>query len=208
MAAAPRDSTAKPAYRRLVLASTSPRRTQLLRDRGLDHEVRNPGIDDGRLRPGGAATPASWVASLAYLKARAGADQEPDGTLVLGADTICVHDGRIIGQPRDADEARRTLLAFEGRHHEVYTGVALIESSRRDIFVDRARVRVGELGPERIESYVASGMWKGKAGAYNLGERLAAGWPITFEGDPTTIVGLPMTMLTQRLTPPGVEAGA
>lgn len=208
MAAAPRDSTAKPGCRRLVLASTSPRRTQLLRDRGLDHEVRNPGIDDGRLRPGRAATPASWVASLAYLKARAGADQEPDGTLVLGADTICVHDGRIIGQPRDADEARRTLLAFEGRHHEVYTGVALIESSRRDIFVDRARVRVGELGSERIESYVASGMWRGKAGAYNLGERLAAGWPITFEGDPTTVVGLPMTMLTQRLTPPGVEAGA
>lgn len=207
MGPASQDQTC-PSRLRLVLASTSPRRTQLLREGGLPHDVRDPGIDDGRLRPGRAATPASWVASLAYLKARAGAEQEPEGTLVLGADTVCVHDGAIIGQPRDAEDARRTLLAFEGRHHEVYTGVALIENNRRDIFVDRARVRVGELGPERIESYVASGQWKGKAGAYNLGERLAAGWPITFEGDPTTIVGLPMNLLSRRLARPGVEAGA
>ncbi|MCC6285770.1 MAG: Maf family protein [Phycisphaerales bacterium] len=208
MPPAPSDKALKPACGRLVLASTSPRRTQLLHAGGLLHEVRDPGVDDGRLRPGWAATPASWVASLAYLKARAGAEYEPEDAIVLGADTICVHKGRVIGQPRDAREARSTLVAIEGGRHEVYTGVALVKGPWRDIFVDRAIVTVGELGPERIERYVASGEWRGKAGAYNLGERLAAGWPITFEGDPTTIVGLPMNALEAHLALATAEACA
>lgn len=186
----------------LLLASTSPRRRELLAEAGVSHVARSPGVDDADLRPGDVS-PAQWVAALSYLKARAGieasADIEPG--VVLAADTICVLGDRIIGQPRDAADAQAIIRSFEGCAHEVMTGVTILDarSGARDLFVDRATVWVGEIGDESIETYIASGEWKGKAGAYNLTERLAAGWPIRFEGDPTTIVGLPMRRLLQRL---------
>jgi septum formation protein len=184
----------------LVLASRSPRRRLLLRQHGFEHEAVHPGIDDGALEPG-AVSPREWVAASAYLKARAGAEllegEEP--RTVLGADTVCVQDGAVIGQPRDEADARRMLGVFENREHEVITGVALLDwrrgERRRHLLVDRARVRVGAIGRDRTEVYLASGEWRGKAGAYNLSERLEAGWPITFEGDPGTIMGLPMSAL-------------
>ncbi|HHN77617.1 MAG TPA: septum formation protein Maf [Phycisphaerales bacterium] len=191
------------ADRRLILASRSPRRRALLSRAGIAHEVRvASGVDDSDLHPGG--TPAeNWVASLAYLKARAVADSlDPDEpAVVLGADTVCVLDGAIIGQPTDREDARRIIRSFEGRRHDVLTGVALVDQRGEtlDLFVDRARVRVGEIGDEAIETYLDSGDWRGKAGAYNLFERLEAGWPIEFEGDETTIVGLPMGAMRRRL---------
>ena len=99
------------------------------------------------------------------------------------------------------DDARRMLLTMRDADHEVYTGVALLDArtGMRDLYVDRAIVHVGHISDEAIEEYVASGQWRGKAGAYNLAERLSAGWPITFEGDPGTIMGLPMRTLPGRL---------
>ena len=84
------------------------------------------------------------------------------------------------------------------------TGVALLwvtpeGDRRREILVDLARVTVGAIGPERIRAYIRSGQWRGKAGAYNLGERIEAGWPISYVGDPTTVMGLPMRALIARL---------
>ena len=160
-------------------------------------------MDDGVLVRGDV-TAAQWVAALAYFKAAAGMERlhQEHATgrcVVLGADTICVQDGQIIGQPRDADHARAILRQFENATHDVLTGVALIDLNTRDLFVDQARVHVGDLGDERINEYVATDLWRGKAGGYNLQERLEAGWPIRYEGDPTTIVGLPMAMLGQRL---------
>lgn len=192
---------------RLFLASRSPRRREMLREAGIPHESAHPGIEDSHLNPG-AVTPAQWVAALAYLKARAGAALVPaprERTVVLGADTTCVHRGHIVGTPVDAADAERMLRRFERDVHEVLTGVALVgpDGDRRELFVDRAVVRVGELG-DRIGEYVAGGQWRGKAGAYNLGERLDAGWPIEYEGDPTTIMGLPMSALLPRLARHGL----
>ena len=189
----------------LLLASTSPRRTELLRLAGLDHETISPGIDDAELMPGNA-NPEAWAASLAYLKAQAGLDRwrllrADEQRLVVGADTICVRGSDIIGQPRDADDARRILEFFDDGAHDVITGVAVIDSTTRvrEIFVDRARVWWDGVGAERIDEYVASGQWVGKAGAYNLAERVEAGWPIRWEGDPNTIMGLPIDGLRGRL---------
>ena len=190
----------------LHLASRSPRRRRLLTEYGIPHEAVVPDVDDADLAPGDVS-PAEWVAALAYFKAaatrpmlavREGGD--PTG-LALGADTVVLKEGRIIGQPRDAEEALEIIRLLENGQHEVLTGVALVDlsSGRRDLFVDRARVRVGSIGGERIGEYIARGGWRGKAGGYNLMERIQDGWPIEYEGDPTTVMGLPMRILPARL---------
>lgn len=184
----------------------------MLREHGLEFEARHPGFEDSDLQPG-RVTPPQWVAALAYLKAAAGlaqiADQPPDGAppIVLGADTACVKGDRLIGTPRDADEAREMIRSLRDGEHDVITGVALIEpaSGRRLLFADTARVEVGHLSDAQIEEYINSGDWRGKAGAYNLSERLAAGWPIRYTGDPATVMGLPVRRLLPLLDrwPPG-----
>ncbi|VAX39051.1 Septum formation protein Maf [hydrothermal vent metagenome] len=197
---------------RLFLASTSPRRKLLLEQAGIPFEFTDPAIDDGVLVPG-EVTPEQWVASLAFLKASAGIEglpaRDPDEHwLVLGADTLVVQDGELIGQPRDADHAREIIELLACNSHQVHTGVAILDPRKGDrhMFVDSARVTVGDIPGREINAYVNSGNWRGKAGAYNLHERLDAGWPITFTGDPTTIVGLPMQRLVRLLTRLGVKA--
>lgn len=202
----------------LLLASKSPRRRLLLRESGIEHELLEPGIDDSELEPGGVDA-ASWVASLAYMKATAAArnidradlaKHAGRSVLVLGADTVvCKRDGSgpgtILGQPADAHDAERFIKLLENGEHEVLTGVALVEPNhapglRRCIFVDSATVRVGTIGDDRIRDYLDSGDWQGKAGAYNLMERINDGWPITYVGDPTTVMGLPMQRLSGVLS--------
>lgn len=190
--------------RRIVLASRSARRRALLEQHGIAHEAVDPPVCDSGLEPGRVAT-AGWVMALAYLKAWSVASRlgrSADAPVVIGADTVVVLDGEVIGQPRDADDARRIIRSLEGVRHDVLTGVALVDPAvgRREMFFDRATVDVGAIGRGSIESYIAGGEWAGKAGAYNLDERLRAGWPIRYEGDPTTIVGLPMSILPERLS--------
>jgi septum formation protein len=121
--------------------------------------------------------------------------------LVLAADTIVERQGEIIGQPRDADDARRILFVLRDVRHAVITAVALLDLGTDEciLFADTAHVEVGHIADEQIEEYIAGGAWRGKAGAYNLSERLEAGWPIRYEGDPGTIMGLPMRRLAPLL---------
>jgi septum formation protein len=203
---------------RLVLASQSPRRRLLLEQRGIAHEAIHPGLDDALLEPGSESpTPVQWAAALAYLKAVAGAARvrhRVESAIVLGADTVVVKDGMMVGQPVDAADAERIIRLLEDGEHEVVTGVALVwpagggadeggggraGAMERLIFADRAKVRVGEIGDERVADYIASGTWRGKAGAYNLSERLSAGWPIVYDGDPGTIMGLPVGKVVAAL---------
>lgn len=226
------DATIQPGGR-LVLASTSPRRRELL-TRALGEggfDVIDPGVDDGQLRLGGGgaggpggAPPGEWVRALAYLKARAGAERlakqghARPGMWVLGADTLVAFKGDILGKPRDAADARAMLLRLMNDRHDVLTGVALIPvgqsvaPARAGIageksLVDRAVSHLGPLTPEQLDSYIASGQWAGKAGAYNLEERAAAGWSIRAEGDPTCVVGLPMRAIEPWLRPFRADAG-
>ncbi len=187
----------------LRLASASPRRSLLLREAGFEHHVSPAPIDDSDLAPG-VGTVAGWVAGLAYLKARSAWDtlsaEERAGMAVLGADTVVVKAGRVLGKPRDEAHAGRMIRALARGHHDVLTGVCILApGAARLIFTDAARVRVGDIPAPTIEAYVASGDWRGKAGAYNLSERLNAGWPIEYDGDPGTIMGLPMRRLTPAL---------
>jgi len=192
---------------RVHLASQSPRRRELLTEYGIEFEASHPGVDDGLLIRGGVS-PGEWVASLAYFKAAAAMhrlgnwDYSPGELVIVGADTIVRKGREVIGQPKDHADARRILSLLENGSHEVLTGVALIDAGtgQRDMFVDRAKVTVGEVDRESIDEYVQSGQWKGKAGAYNLRERMNAGWPVTYQGDPTSIMGLPMNLLVMRLS--------
>ncbi|MEL6330927.1 MAG: Maf family protein [Planctomycetota bacterium] len=193
----------------VLLASRSPRRRELLDRHGYRYEVVDADVDDGDLAPG-TGTPEEWVVGLAYLKARAGVDAWTDDPrsldcsegIVLGADTVCVKNGEIIGQPRDLEHAREILRTLRDGEHTVLTGVALLcptQKLPRTLFVDRATVRVGHVTDAQIESYLATGAWVGKAGAYNLFERIEDGWPIEYDADPTSIMGLPMQRLAEVL---------
>lgn len=185
----------------------------MLSEAGVRFEVLDAGVDDGRLDARGKSA-AAWVVALAYLKARAGLEAwRASGTaapaMILGADTVVALKDELIGQPRDAEHARAIIERLEDRRHEVLTGVALLDSAtgERRFMVDRAAVDVGAIGLRRIEAYVASGRWAGKAGAYNLREQVEAGWPIAWQGDPGTVMGLPMRRLAPWLAG-FVEAGA
>lgn len=200
---------------KVVLASASPRRRAMFQEIGVYHRVMPAAVDDGQLSQGDGVSPRQWVAALAYLKAISSArtieDEAIDAQMVVvGADTVCVHDGAILGQPEDRDHAKAMIEMMSNATHEVLTGVALIEAGldarldkggrRRELFVDRSVVTVGALSDEQIEAYLDSEQWQGKAGAYNITERLAAGWPIEFDGDETSIVGLPMTRTLERIS--------
>lgn len=198
---------------RLVLASTSARRRMLLAEAGLDHEAMSPGVNDAELDVPRHVPAQQWACALAYLKARSALRRFGEGvlgdaacgTVVVGADTVVVKAGRILGQPASESEAGSILRELRDGSHVVITGVAILTGSDRTLISDSARVSVGPLSEGVIDRYVASGGWKGKAGGYNLSERLAEGWPISFEGDATTIMGFPVRRVVPRLR--GLLAG-
>ncbi len=186
------------------LASKSPRRRRLLEEAGLEVMVKPSDLDDADLTMGGVQ-PELWVMALAYFKARRVSDlliserntQSVRSQVILGADTLCLCEDEIFGQPHDANEATHMIRRMCNRAHLTMTGVCLLAfpTGRRFLTVDQARISVGDVSERRIEEYIASGQWRGKAGGYNLSERVDAGWPISCEGDPATVMGLPMRKL-------------
>lgn len=208
----------------LILASQSPRRAQLLRDAGLVFEQRSPPFEDPDQPPGEltGSEAEGYAIALAKRKAASLAPGIDPPRLILAADTICIDDqGRLVGKPTDRDDAERMLRAFVNTTHRVVTGVALLRvggpelsqaHDRREAhadtawacrgvydFADTATVSFGPIGDDALRRYLASDDWQGKAGGYNLFDRLAAGWPIEVTGDPSTVVGLPMRRLTAVL---------
>ncbi len=180
-----------------VLASSSPRRQQLLREAGYRFVVIEPSMHE----PDEAFTglsPAQQAESLAYFKARAVADLYA-GKCVLGADTIVAVGAMVLGKPADADDARTMLQNLSGTRHCVITGVALLTpDGRRIIASDATFVTMRAITPDEIEQYIASGEWMGKAGAYAIQET-ADRFVAKVEGSFSNIVGLPMELLARML---------
>jgi septum formation protein len=186
---------------RLILASASPRRRELLGRLGLPFEVWPSGVDEV-LAP---EIPAPALATaLARAKARDVADRlqaaDRAPALVLGADTLVVLEGRPLGKPGSRDEARLMLRALRGRSHEVVTGVALLEipGGRETAEAVTSRVLMRPYGDAEIDAYVATGEPDDKAGAYAVqgaGQQLVAG----VEGCFTNVVGLPLGMTARLL---------
>lgn len=180
------------ALERLVLASASPRRAEILRTVGWEFEIAAANIDE-TVRAG--ETPNEYVQRLAREKAEAVACVRLFG-LVLGADTVVVVDGAILGKPRDEEDARRMLRLLRGRWHEVLTGVALVRAETKRAAVAHARtsVRFCEMSDAEIDWYVATGEHADKAGAYAVQGR-AALFIEGLEGDYWNVVGLPVRLV-------------
>ncbi len=178
---------------RLVLASSSPRRRELLTGLGLVFGVRSADVDETP-RPG--EEPETYVARLALEKA---ARQAFPGELVLGADTIVVLGGELLGKPADAAGAIVMLRRIAGHEHTVFTGVALHEpgSGRNAAVVERSRVRMAAMSDSEIEWYVATGEPLDKAGAYAV-QGVGAQYVEEVHGNYTNVVGLPLPA-TRRL---------
>ncbi len=177
---------------RLVLASASPRRRELLATLGLVFEVRPSDLDETP-RPGEA--PEALAIRLALAKARAVARA---GELVLGADTVVALGDEPLGKPADAAEARAMLTRLSGRSHQVWTGVALVETGpgRQRTAAGAARTEVDfrPLDAAEIDAYVASGEPLDRAGAYAI-QGGAAGFAERLEGSWSNVVGLPLETL-------------
>jgi len=176
----------------LVLASSSPRRAEILRAVGWPFEAHAAGVDETR-RAG--EPPEDFVRRLAREKAEAVAQSRLFG-LVLGADTTVVVDGEVLEKPRDAEDARRMLRRLSGRWHEVLTGVALVraETGRTTVGLERTRVRFAETGEEEIAWHVETGDVLDKAGAYAIQGR-AALFIRAIDGDYWNVVGLPVRLV-------------
>ncbi|MCU0618324.1 MAG: Maf family protein [Gemmatimonadaceae bacterium] len=172
---------------RVVLASQSPRRRELLALVGIAHEVLPADIDES-VQPGEAPVP--HAERLARGKAHAIAEREP-GALVIAADTIVVVDGDILGKPRDVADAHAMLRRLAGRAHEVVTAVAVAHGARTESAVVRVPVRFRPLDDETIAAYVATGEPMDKAGAYGI-QGYGATIVEHIEGDYFAVMGLPL----------------
>ena len=184
----------------LVLASASPRRQELLRNAGISFTVQAADIDETPLADEKAE---QYARRLAREKALAVARLRPQDH-VLGADTIVVVDGAILGKPRDAADAARMLRLLSGRTHEVITGVCLVKAGGSEVVVssETTRVTMNELSDAEIQAYVASGEPMDKAGAYAI-QGMASRWIPRIEGDYSTVVGLPVALVYDLLRPQG-----
>jgi septum formation protein len=183
-----------------VLASASPRRQELLRSAGITFEVQPAHISED-LRPGEQAK--ECAERLAREKALAVANERPRD-IVLGADTVVVVDGQILGKPSDPADATRMLRILSGREHQVITGVALVVSGQWLVASETTSVTMSEISEKEIADYVATGEPMDKAGAYAI-QGIASRWIPRIEGDYSNVVGLPVAVVWHMLRESGLD---
>jgi septum formation protein len=183
----------------LILASASPRRSDLLREAGYSFEVERADVDESEAA---GETPRGYVLRVAALKAGAISDKHP-GHVVLAADTTVVVDGIMLAKPVDDDDARRMLRLLSGRGHAVLTGVVVHSPAREWSAVEESRVRFRHLAPVDVGWYVSSGEPRDKAGAYGV-QGLAARFVEAVDGSYSNVVGLPMEAVRRLLQAAGV----
>jgi len=174
----------------IILASASPRRKQLLRQIGFEFECIPSGIDESL---DVETPPDAHVAILAERKARDVGFRVSAG-IVIGADTIVVHEGEIINKPVSEEDAVRMLCRLSGERHEVYTGYSLLESPgmRTVTKVERTEVWFRKLGMDEVLDYVRSGSPMDKAGAYGIQDDFGAVFIERINGDFYNVMGLPL----------------
>ncbi len=180
----------------LILASASPRRSELLTQAGFSFRVHPAHIPED---PRPDEDPIAYVVRLAREKAQAVFDQLGDPeAIVLGADTTVTLDNHILGKPEDAADAARMLRLLSGRTHRVITGVAVVTSKGVEVAAEVTGVRFLTLSDEEIASYIATGEPMDKAGAYAIQGR-AAKWIPRVEGCYFNVVGLPLALVSALL---------
>lgn len=186
---------------KIVLASQSPRRKELLGRMGLEFVTQASKIDESAFD---GLEARELVATLSREKAQWIARQLDGETLVIGADTVVVRDGAALGKPKDAEDAVAMLLSLSGRDHQVCTGVTVCRGDRVLTQVEETQVTFRDLTETEVRQYVSTGEPMDKAGAYGiqgLGGLLVEG----IQGDYSNVVGLPVCRLGQMLKDFGVD---
>jgi len=188
---------------RLILASNSPRRRELLQNAGFEFDVRPSGIEESRLA---GESPEDFTRRLARDKALDVARQSSPGSLVLGADTVVAVNGEILEKPTDADDAARMLRTLAGRTHRVITGVCLVRAPENVVACthETTSVTFRNLTEDEIGSYVASGEPFDKAGGYAI-QGLASRFVTRIEGCYFNVVGLPIPLVYEILRSIGLK---
>lgn len=184
---------------RLILASASPRRAELLTMAGYRFEVLSADIDE-RVHPGEA--PEDYVHRLAIEKARAVLDRtnpQADDVLTIGADTTVVVDSEILGKPEDDEESARMVRQLAGRAHRVLTGVSITGRAVQLDAVDETLVFVRPMSLDEVAWYVNSGEGRDKAGAYAI-QGLFSRFIPRIDGSHSNVVGLPVAVVAELLT--------
>ena len=184
---------------RLILASQSPRRRELLRLFHIPFTVRSADIDE-TMDPN--ADPAAEVARVSRAKAEATPCLPED--VVIAADTIVVLEGRVLGKPADEADAAQMLTALSGREHQVMTGVTVLRDGRCWVHTEITDIRFRPLSEREIREYVATGEPMDKAGAYAIQGKCAIHIQ-KIDGDYNNVVGLPITRIYQELKAIGID---
>lgn len=187
---------------RLVLASTSPRRRELLESVGLSIEVISPSADEAML---GSESPGEFASRVAFEKAASVSRGLDSGSVVIGADTIVVVDGEVLGKPMDELDAARMLGLLSGREHHVLTAFSVLRPREELLHAEivRTAVRVSELAASDIEGYIKTGEPMDKAGAYGI-QGVGAFMVEGITGSYTNVVGLPVPEVLRALTKLGI----
>ena len=184
---------------RVVLASSSPRRRELLNLIGIDHEVRPANLDESmRLRE----APRRHAERLAREKASAVAMRDPD-LITIAADTIVVINRKVLGKPVDKEDAARMLAMLSGREHTVITAVAVSRGRKLRSAIEEVKVKFRRLREDEIEAYIATGEPMDKAGAYGI-QGYGATIVERVEGDYFAVMGLPLVRLIALMRDVGV----
>lgn len=186
---------------RIILASRSPRRKEILEKLGLVFEIDPPEIDE---TPRHRENPVSYVQRIAAAKADKVALRHEQRCVIIAADTTVALDGEIFGQPRDLDEARRMIQKLSKKSHSVHTAVSVRCDGRSANGFDTASVMMCEVTPEMLEWYLGTGESMGKAGAYAV-QGQGAALVAEVRGEMDTVIGLPVWLLAERLAYIGVN---
>ncbi len=186
--------------RKIILASGSPRRQELLEQMGLGYQVVVSDVDEGGLSH---MPPEGLVQALASLKANAvakGISDEKQDFLIIGADTLVVLDNEILGKPKDSQDAEQMLRSLSGKRHIVYTGVSIIDSktNTEETFVEGSRIYMKEMTADEIRDYVLTKEPLDKAGSYGIQGRGGV-FVEKIEGDCFSVMGLPIAKLYDHL---------
>ncbi len=182
---------------RIILASRSPRRRELLAAAGYEFDVLAPS-ESAECGVCSGESPPELVARLAYQKAADVIPRVSEG-LILGCDTVAECGGQILGKPEHEDDARAMLRLLNGREHRVLSGLCLwpVPGGEPMVRVDVTRLVMDPLSETQLGTYLASGQWEGKAGAFGYQDGLD--WVHVIEGSESNVVGLPMELLATML---------
>jgi len=182
--------------KRFILASSSPRRIDILKKAGIDFEVIFPeNIEERNI----SSDPVSHVLELSRKKAESIAKRVID-SLILGADTIVVLNGEILGKPRDSEEAFKMLKKLSGKEHQVYTGISLVDNKEEKTLsgYQLTKVKFNQLKDKEIKDYIDTGESLDKAGAYGI-QGMGNFLVEKIDGDLDNVIGLPLRKLKELL---------